>query len=104
MNAATLDALRASIAHWERLAGGARNETIGPQGCALCRLFYYERCDGCPVREATRRTLCCASPYEMAEDCFFRRDNSAEAWARWIAAAKAELDFLKNLLPKNKTT
>lgn len=41
-------ALRASIAHWERLSRGVAddNEGIGPSACALCVLFLDSGCMG----------------------------------------------------------
>lgn len=103
MNAATLDALRASIAHWERLAAGDRKEGIKSDDCALCALFAKHCCQSCPVAQATGRRYCYGSPYHKAACHYVKRDDSPKAWGKWIAAAKAELDFLKNLLPKNKT-
>lgn len=51
MNVVAKAALEKSIAHWERMANGTRNEgeIPGTLDCALCRLYYDSLCHGCPV-------------------------------------------------------
>ena len=120
MNAETLTALKRSIEHWERLACGTIDEGIGPGSCHLCKLFNpymtgsknqitrlvigKEKevvCYGCPVMESGNgkdRNLCDNTPYEHA--AYIATTASKEGPA-FIAAAKAELDFLKSLLPKD---
>lgn len=93
MPAATLEALRGSIAKWEAIVSGTGTDE-GAENCALCRLFHTDYredgglgCHGCPVRARTGRPLCMGSPYD---DC---HESPTEE------QAQAELDFLKSLLP-----
>jgi hypothetical protein len=57
MNAETLKALKASIAHWQRFAAGKQREgeSIFSDDCELCDLFFQSsrlwKCQGCPVAE-----------------------------------------------------
>ncbi len=52
MDADTLTALQASIAHWEEnsLAESPVQELTSADACALCELFMDNDCSGCPVR------------------------------------------------------
>lgn len=104
MPAATLEALRGSIAKWEAIVAGHGLEH-GPDDCPLCQLFHFSyrkdgqrTCVGCPVMDRTGNSLCDGSPYDdysAAEDA--DEDDSEE---RMEQAAKEELDFLKSLLPR----
>lgn len=103
MDARTLEALKASIAKWER---NAKAETpdeylTGPGECALCHLFRaYPSCGGCPVADHTGLHGCARTPYSDAEDYhdeWASGDKSAAADA--LSAARAEVAFLKSLLP-----
>ncbi len=103
MDERTLTALKASIAKWERNVQAEKLEDarIDVRSCPLCRLFFYARCVGCPVADAVNNTVCDDTPYE----------NASEAWYNWVigiatasdfrAAAQAEVDFLKSLLPED---
>lgn len=102
MNARTLKALRASIAHWRRMTVGRPREyeTIGPDDCALCKLFHEKfGCMGCPVREHTGEKNCRSTPYVRAEYIFDLHGLSSYLFRK---AAQDELDFLKSLLPKRR--
>lgn len=95
MNTATLEALKNSIAHWERLSSGTQVEGESPYGvhCALCQEFLKDHaCTGCPVAKATGRDHCEGSPWYQAK----------AAWGstHFSTAAAVELAFLKSLLPK----
>lgn len=109
MDEKTLNALKASIQHWEdnAVALKATSASIGSDDCALCSLFLYNReCWGCPVRDKTEEHWCKGTPYIKA----------ANAWDRWYfdakntsrdefhAAARAEVEFLKSLLPPDEAT
>lgn len=97
MDTKTLDALKASIAHWqENLAkakAGERFET-GPSECALCKLYWAENCNGCPVKDKTDLAGCRCTPYD---DVFkaVRRDNAPDL----VKSCEAEVEFLQSLLP-----
>jgi Zn-finger nucleic acid-binding protein len=104
MPAATLRALRASIAKWRRLATGKRrmgeDTPLGIDTCPLCRLFWADEdggCRHCPVMQRTGRRSCERTPYKQAE-------KAANDWGyssdQFQAAARRELEFLESLLPK----
>lgn len=104
MNPTTETALRASIAHWEDVVKDPVNANVGRSTCALCMMFnspFEDRyrlrgteCDGCPVSERTGEKWCDGSPYEAFSEADERDDEDAMR-----AAAVAELEFLKSLLP-----
>jgi hypothetical protein len=107
MDAKTLEALKGSIAHWERVRDGVE-PSEGALNCDLCKAF--PRCDdGCPVAAKTGRIDCQNTPYwnfcHAAEHT--EEGESYQMWARSDtakAAAQAELDFLRSLLPDADTT
>lgn len=118
MTPAALKALKESIAHWERLvktrpANVTQDEPYA-EHCALCKWFFVSprRCKGCPVSEKTGQTHCIGTPYYEAERAWrWLAENPVEPSAaasckeklqlnRWRKAARAELRFLKSLLPK----
>lgn len=105
MNAQTIEALKASIAKWERNAEAKtpRGYKTGPESCALCKLFFWKDCDGCPVAQNTGSLFCNGSPYEHAWEAYavwriYPKD--AERRDRAHAAARDEVAFLKSLLPE----
>jgi hypothetical protein len=103
MTSTTLNALKEVITHWRRLATGKtqRYEGIGPGNCALCHLFNNAAfsCVGCPVQQKTGRTGCADTPYRTAEVAYFDYGRNSK---KFRAAARAELEFLKKLLPKKR--
>ena len=106
MKPATLKALRASIAHWERFASGNSrpNESPGTLYCALCRRFNGKTketdldCKGCPVYAKTGLTYCDATPYEQASEEWDENGDSGD----FRNMALLELKFLRSLLPRRK--
>ena len=102
MNRKTLTALKESIAHWERLATGkaSSGEGVGVHHCALCQLFYYKGCSGCPVKKETGDPQCIGSPYMKAYHASYTpAGNQSYNNKKFKAAAAKELEFLKSLLP-----
>ena len=103
MNAKTLDALKSSIKHWERMATGTsrKNEAPKSEQCALCRMFNSPRhplsCVGCPVKEKTGQWFCVGTPYQDALTAF----NTSSKEDFEIKASK-EVSFLRSLLPKKR--
>src|SRR3990172_5751461 len=101
----TLAALKKSILHWGRLASGQvrRGEWIGPDHCALCKLFIAGECNGCPVAERTGYNYCDGTPYEIVatyiDSCFCLDKKSILNSKGFKSAARKELRFLKSLLP-----
>jgi hypothetical protein len=90
----TLYALRGSIAKWEGIVAGTVKDE-GPDNCPLCQCFFEADCAGCPVYEKTGLYSCEGSPYEAFSDAEDANDEK-----RMALAARAELDFLKSLLPR----
>jgi len=100
-----LTALEASIAHWDRLANGADEDT-GSESCALCDTFRHASvrwpCTGCPVKEKTGRAYCTGSPYVEVKDWLEKTSNNRykHLSPEFHALAAKERDFLKSLLPE----
>lgn len=101
MNAKTLKALKASIAHWTRLATGKKRPSEAPNrhGCALCLFFRDDGCVECPVQKRVGQPMCLATPYSHALNAF--RNHGSES-VQFRRAASKELAFLKSLLPKKR--
>lgn len=105
MDHKTLQALKESIVKWDRNAEAtcASDAHVYGDTCALCTVHYMDNCSGCPVAEAVNDTECNNSPWEVAIDEYLAwkcHDRHAPAFR---AAAKAEADFLRSLLPEGET-
>ena len=102
MNKQTLKALKGSIKKWERIVAGEL-EDEGPDNCPLCKLYYWDKdCTGCPVFEKTAKHYCSGTPYEDKWVPLIRREafvNKRADTPEKKKAARAELKFLKSLLP-----
>lgn len=106
MDARTLEALNGSIAKWEAIVAGTGVDS-GTSNCPLCQAFNADddtpSCAGCPVAEATEETWCDGSPYatmwDQAESPRNANGTGYAHTAESLAAAQAELDFLRSLLP-----
>lgn len=104
MDAKTLQALRESIEHWERLAGGNAmpGEWIYTTDCALCKMFLApygdddDACLGCPVMTHTGKQFCYNTPWLAACVQFQAIGINSE---QFKVAAGVQLQFLKSLLP-----
>ncbi len=102
MEAKTLRALRGSLRKWEKIVAGT-GEDHGHHNCPLCKLFYSENeldkncCVGCPVSAKTRVPWCLETPYDDWLDA--KPDDEKPNPPEAIRAAKAEVKFLKGLLP-----
>ena len=116
MKSKTLEALKGSIEKWERIVDGTGVDNRA-DNCPLCQLFYehderYEHggCHDCPVRLRTRRDECVGTPYDgwrralekvatynPYEPASVNIDGKRDPTL--VRAAKAELRFLKSLLP-----
>lgn len=93
--------LKLSIQHWERLSDPDlfRGEDLGARACALCRKYIEDHCVGCPVSDFTGQPGCQHTPYEDVVDALavWEEDPCEETLNFYLAAAKSELDFLRNL-------
>ena len=93
------DPLGLSIEKWEAivrlLEAGERVANDGAtKTCALCRVYsLLVNCNGCPVRKRTGFSYCWETPYE--EWC--KQAQGDLDPGAMLAAARAELDFLKSL-------
>lgn len=103
MTPEALTALQASIKHWEDVVDDVERNidpVLGPLNCPLCKMFLKRRfeekmiCAGCPVKESTGKPYCHGTPYQDFIDS--QTDESVGD----PELARAELDFLKSLLPK----
>lgn len=108
MDSETLEALRGSIAKWERIVAGTDIDR-GCENCPLCMKFntrWLDRdsygknqCAGCPVAEAVGEHGCEGTPY--MEGRFVRTQcDGRESYQPTKETAEAELDFLRSLLPE----
>lgn len=99
----TLVALQLSIQKWEGIVAGTEVDR-GADNCALCAAFTHPYCRGCPVRKAVANWGCEDTPYEEWNRLTRSQGHvrKAETDAQ-RAAAQAELDFLKSLLPKEQS-
>ena len=100
MSPSTLSALRSSIAKWEANAkvSSFSKAQIFNDTCALCELFYYENCSGCPVQEETGLPFCEDSPWTVVLR-FWKERLDLDLFRE--ASAK-EAAFLSSLLPPTK--
>lgn len=109
MDKETLEALKASIAKWERNAVAEKPEDYktAATDCPLCGIFLFKplSCSGCPVSVETGRAGCDDTPFDDAleahDDWMDARDSQAFGEAA-RKAAQAEVDFLKSLLPESE--
>jgi hypothetical protein len=107
MPAETLEALKGSIAKWEKIVAGTGSNQ-GPYNCPLCEKFNecvteeahfaQPTCEGCPVQKAVGQAGCRGTPYERYEEAEESQIDFTEEDMRHLA--RAELDFLKSLLPE----
>lgn len=77
------------------------------RNCPLCQLFIENDCKGCPVSDRTGEGGCEGSPYRdwLAATYYDVAIHGQRAQNRQnpeaLEAAKAELAFLKSLLPSD---
>lgn len=114
MDKRTLTALEGSIKKWERIAAGEESDH-GIDNCPLCEEFLDEadpehdgvgECYGCPVAIAAKATSCENTPYSAWAHESNTKEGGGYNPQPWKAdtekkreLAKAELTFLKTLLP-----
>jgi hypothetical protein len=105
MDAKTLEALKASIAKWERNAEAKTPDEfkLGWSECPLCDLFLDPgRCGGCPVFNRIGERFCRGTPYINASwtSSWWTSSDQSSFRDRAHAAARDEVAFLKSLLPE----
>ena len=112
MKKETLEALKRSIAKWERIVKSTKELDLGRINCALCYLFNDITCEGCPIYKKTKKEYCRDTPYtewsnhastHVINDNYFgdglRREPGCKECLRLV---REELNFLKSLLPKGE--
>ena len=102
MKPKTLRALKGSIKKWKGVADGTGVDR-GPDNCPLCKLFWGDDCTGCPVAIKTGQKYCHGSPYDRWLDVAtetVRPNVRVAVTAAAKRAARAEVKFLKSLLPE----
>ena len=110
MTPETLEALKASIATWERnaVAETPDDYCMGSENFPLCDMFIGANCIGCPVLDRTGKTGCHGTPYYRADEAqndwldgtCYAEDGKAEAERQHaLHCAAEEVAFLKSLLP-----
>lgn len=98
--------LERAIRKWELIVAGV-GEDRATGDCPLCQTFLRggdRNCNGCPVRKATGLSGCAGTPYEAfaALDEQEAKEVHEAGYAdtdELRALARAELDFLRSLLP-----
>lgn len=116
MDAKTLIALKGSIKKWERIVTG-KGQDKGDDNCPLCKAFKVvgpldaggcgDICGGCPVALHSGAVNCRNTPYQnwmRAENDIGCMNNNKATTPELKAAAQAELDFLRSLLPASTPT
>lgn len=110
MDAGALEALKGSIAKWEKIVAGTGSNQ-GPYNCPLCEKFnqyvlddeYFgpPTCKGCPIQQAVGQAGCRGTPYERYEEAEEAEEATDGDFTEddMKHLAQAELDFLKSLLP-----
>lgn len=103
MDERTLKALKGSIAKWEGILAGTKQDHA-THNCPLCVEFLHPNCRGCPVSEETGNAFCAETPYDAW--CYYAYEVAIDPSAldpqddpKARELAQAELDFLKALLP-----
>lgn len=101
MDSKTLKALKASIAKWEKNVEAETPDDVklGAQNCPLCALFNGNDCEGCPVAERAGAEFCDNTPYSGASIEAVNWEYRGSSREDFQTAARAEVDFLKSLLP-----
>ena len=108
MEERTLTALKASIEHWEQNLFNLDAKKMTAPYCALCEMFIlseedddddFTSCGGCPVMEETGEMDCGNTPWADAVFATKAYQKYSGTHAKAFRAVKAEVDFLKGLLP-----
>ena len=88
------EALELSIQKWKSmiylLERGFKIADGGVSTCALCELFWYSGCDGCPIANRTGASECDFTPYIQWEALAYEGVYDIEL-------AQEELAFLESL-------
>ncbi len=106
MDKKTITALKGSIEKWSKIVRSTRALDNGTANCLLCKIFFNANCIGCPVRGKTLKHCCYRTPYtkwrlhQEEMHCGVVGSHRNKDCKKCLPLAKAELNFLKSLLPK----
>jgi len=106
MDAKTLKALKGSIGKWEGVVAGTEREHAS-WNCPLCQISKGS-CDACPVKIKTKCDSCEDSPFiDWDVHQRIKHDKWMGSFRKVLCPtclrlARAELRFLKSLLPKGE--
>lgn len=115
MDRKTYDALVKSVAKWRKNVNVRHpfNAKTDAEDCPLCQLFSRNRCNGCPVDNASGKA-CGNTPFQSADEALMAWNNAAIfSWranefkpckAEWRKTAQREADFLAALVPAGGPT
>jgi len=110
MDAKTLKALNGSIEKWKKICEGT-GEDRSRGNCPLCKSFFDDidhdghGCKDCPVKIKTGKSGCGKTPYSKWTNHHMAAHSTCGGKVECFACfllARAELRFLKSLLPKVK--
>ena len=105
MNRETRKALLESIfIKWENILSCKEDEN-GDEDCPLCKMFFNDNCEGCPVKETTGLVSCDDTPYNEWDDNAPKHNNHSKWLGEYpsidvIYLAVKEQEFLISLLSK----
>jgi len=108
MDIKTETALKESIRKWEKIVSSTPDGTdYGTRNCSLCLLFYLDSScdDDCPIKKASGRNWCKNTPFadwvahHIASHHKPYVNGKRVECPECLEIAKAELQFLKSLLP-----
>jgi len=107
MDKETLEALKKSIEYWEdnlafAMARKYKNIDTTSESCALCEMFVYIDCCGCPVFDKVGILGCRSTPYGKVSSILNNAAFFGLGYAGITKACRKELEFLKSLLPENE--
>jgi len=102
-------ALKDSIAHWERLLelydnqdiSGIKKEGWDGDSCALCTLYFNphdDSCVECPVKKQSGKDLCIGTPWYKASSELYDSILGRTFTKDGGIAIQAEIDYLRKLL------
>lgn len=116
MDERTLSALRASISKWKMIAEG-QYASVADRNCPLCRIFRCQKTlhmTGCPIDIYTKNLGCYGTPWDDFVEAVISESPAGSYNKKYFtgglrlvvwgplsrAAAWAEYEFLKSLLPE----
>lgn len=93
------EAIDAAIEKWKTIAQAIKLteqviESGGRNTCPLCKLYFEDDCQDCPVMQKTGRWHCIKTPAMQYENV---EEKGWEGWKRALKYAEREVTFLESL-------